>query len=60
MKTTLVYGFTTEEIETLSKAGKILGELAKELSDPSDTERALDDTTKGLVAALKDVLERLG
>lgn len=58
MKTTLVYGFTTEEIETLSKAGKILGELAREFSDPSDTERALDDTTKGLIAALKDVLGR--
>ena len=59
MKTTLVYGFTTEEIETLGKAGKILGELAREFHYPSDTERALDDTTKGLIAALKDVLGRL-
>lgn len=59
MKTTLVYGFTAEEIEALSKAGKILGELATEFNNPSDTERALDETTKGLIAALKDVLGRL-
>jgi hypothetical protein len=58
MKTTLVYGFTTEEIEALSKAGKILGELSAVFNEPSDTERALDETTKGLIAALKDVLGR--
>ena len=58
MKTTLVYGFTTEEIEALSKAGKILGDLANVINEPSDNEKALDDTTKGLIAALKDVLGR--
>ncbi len=58
MKTTLVYGFTTEEIEALSKAGKILGDLSNEFKDPGDTEKALDETTRGLIAALKDVLSR--
>lgn len=58
MKTTLVYGFTTEEIEALSKAGKILGDLSNEFNDQGDTEKALDETTRGLIAALKDVLSR--
>ena len=58
MKTTLVYGFTTEEIEALSKAGKILGDLSNEFKDQGDTEKALDETTQGLIAALKDVLSR--
>lgn len=58
MKVTTVYGFTTEEIEALSKAGKILGDLSAAFNATSDTERALDDTTNGLIAALKDVLGR--
>ena len=58
MKTTLVYGFTTEEIEALSTAGKILGDLSTAYSAPSEDAKALDDTTKSLIAALKDVLSR--
>jgi hypothetical protein len=58
MKTTLVYGFTDEEIETLGKAGKILGALSSDFKSQSDTEKALDETTLGLITALKDVLGR--
>ncbi len=58
MKTTLVYGFTDEEIETLGKAGKILGALSSDFKSQSGTEKALDETTLGLITALKDVLGR--
>jgi len=58
MKITTVYGFSTEEVEALSRAGKILGELSTVFNEPSDNEKALDETTKGLIAALKDVLGR--
>ena len=58
MKVTKVYGFSTEEIEALSKAGKILGDLSAAFNSPSDNEKALDDTTNSLIAALKDVLGR--
>ena len=59
MKITQVYGFTTEEIETLSKAGKILGELSGAFNEPSEEAKVLDETTTGLIAALKDVLGRI-
>lgn len=58
MKVTTVYGFSTEEIEALSKAGKILGDLSAAFNSPSEDEKVLDDTTKSLIAALKDVLSR--
>ena len=58
MKITTVYGFSTEEVEALSKAGKILGELSTVFNEPSDNEKVLDETTKNLIAALKDVIGR--
>ena len=58
MKVTTVYGFSTEEIEALSIAGKILGDLSTAYNVPSEDEKELDDTTKDLIAALKEVLSR--
>ena len=58
MKVTTVYGFTAEEIEALSKAGKILGDLSTVYCETSENAKALDDTTQNLIAALKDVLGR--
>ena len=58
MKVTTVYGFSAEEIEALSAAGKILGDLSAAFNSPSEDAKALDDTTKSLIAALKDVLGR--
>lgn len=58
MKVTQVYGFSTEEIEALSVAGKILGDLSTAYSVPSEDAKELDDTTKDLIAALKEVLSR--
>ena len=58
MKVTTVYGFSTEEIEVLSAAGKILGDLYTSYSVQSEDAKELDDTTKGLIAALKEVLLR--
>jgi len=58
MKITTVFGFSTEEVEALSKAGKILGELSTVFNEPSDNEKVLDETTKNLIAALKDVIGR--
>ena len=58
MKVTTVYGFTTEEIEALSKAGKILGDLSTTYSAPSEDAKELDETAKDLIAALKEVLSR--
>ena len=59
MKITTVYGFTSEEIEILGKAGKILGDLTRAYSEPSEDAKALDNTTKDLIGALKDVLNRI-
>ena len=36
MKVTQVYGFSAEEIEALSAAGKILGDLSTAYSAPSE------------------------
>ena len=58
MKVTQVYGFSTEEIEALSAAGKILGYLSTAYSVPSEDAKELDETTKNLIAALKEVLAR--
>ena len=58
MKVTQVYGFSTEEIEALSTAGKILGDLSTAYSTPSEDAKELDETTKDLIAALKEVLSR--
>ena len=58
MKVTQVYGFSIEEIEALSAAGKILGDLSAAYSAQSEDEKELDETTKNLIAALKEVLSR--
>lgn len=58
MKVTQVYGFSAEEIEALSTAGKILGDLSTAYSAPSEDAKELDETTKDLIAALKEVLSR--
>ena len=58
MKVTTVYGFSAEEIEALSTAGKILGDLSAAYSAPSEDAKELDETTKDLIAALKEVLSR--
>ena len=58
MKVTTVYGFSAEEIEALSAAGKILGDLSAAYSAPSEDAKELDETTKDLIAALKEVLSR--
>ena len=58
MKVTQVYGFSTEEIEALSAAGKILGDLSADYSAPSEDAKELDETTKNLIVALKEVLSR--
>ena len=58
MKVTTIYGFSTEEIEALSAAGKILGDLSTAYSAPSEDAKELDETTKDLIAALKEVLSR--
>ena len=58
MKVTTVYGFSTEEIEALSTAGKILVDLSTAYSVSSEDAKELDETTKDLIAALKDVLSR--
>ena len=58
MKVTTVYGFSAEEIEALSAAGKILGDLSTAYNVPSEDAKELDETTKDLIAALKEVLSR--
>ena len=58
MKVTQVYGFSAEEIEALSAAGKILGDLSTAYSAPSEGAKELDETAKNLIAALKEVLSR--
>lgn len=58
MKVTQVYGFSPEEIEALSAAGKILGDLYTAYSVQSEDAKELDNTTKDLIAALKEVLAR--
>ena len=58
MKVTQVYGFSAEEIEALSAAGKILGYLSTAYSTQSEDAKELYDTTKDLIAALRAVLSR--
>ena len=58
MKVTQVYGFSTEEIEALKKKKKILGDLSTAYSAQSEDAKELDETTKNLIAALKEVLSR--
>lgn len=58
MKVIQIYGFSTEEIEALSAAGKILGVLSAAYSAQSEDAKELDNTTKNLIAALKEVLSR--
>ena len=58
MKVTQVYRFSAEEIEALSTAGKILGDLSAAYSASSEDAKELDETTKNLIAALKEVLSR--
>ena len=58
MKVTTVYGFSKEEIEALSTAGKILGDLSMVYCETSENAKELDETTKDLIAALKEVLSR--
>ena len=58
MKVTQVYGFSAEEIEALSTAGSFLGDLSAAYSAPSEDTKELDETTKDLIAALKEVLSR--
>ena len=58
MKVTTVYGFSAEEIEALSTAGKILGDLSTAYIAQSEDAKELDETTKDLIAALKEVLSR--
>ena len=58
MKVTTVYGFSAEEIEALSTAGKILGDLSTAYAAPSEDAKELDETTKDLIAAVKEVLSR--
>ena len=58
MKVTQVYGFSTDEIAALSAAGKLLGDLSTAYSAPSEDTKELDETTKDLIAALKEVLSR--
>ena len=58
MKVTQVYGFSAEEIEALSAAGKILGDLSTAYSEQSEDAKELDETTTNLIAALKEDLSR--
>ena len=58
MKVTQVYGFSAEEIEALSAAGKISGDMCTAYSAQSEDAKELDETTKNLIAALKEVLSR--
>ena len=57
MKVTKVAEFTQEEIEALQKAGSILGATAKAIA--AGEIDALNEDTTALIAALKEVLERI-
>lgn len=48
--------FSTEELETLAKAGQILGDIKRAFEVGDITE--LDETAKGLLMALKEVIEK--
>ena len=57
MKVTKVAEFTQEEIEALQKAGSILGATAKAIA--AGEIDALNEDATALIAALKEVLERI-
>ena len=61
MKVTRILDFTEDEINSLTVAGHILGDLAKAYNE-GDTanEVVLGATAKDLINALKEVLYKLG
>lgn len=59
MKVTRILGFSEDEIESLKKAGNILGAFAAVLSEETPDEIKLDDTVVQLTNALKEVLGRI-
>lgn len=59
MKVTRILGFSEDEIESLKKAGNILGSFATVLNEETADEIKLDDTVVQLATALKEVLGRI-
>ena len=59
MKVTRILGFSEDEIESLKKAGNILGTFATALNEETADEIKLDDTAIQLATALKEVLGRI-
>ncbi len=59
MKVTRILGFSEDEIESLKKAGNILGAFAAALNEETADEIKLDDTAIQLATALKEVLGRI-
>ena len=59
MKVTRILGFSEDEIESLKKAGNILGAFATVLNEETADEIKLDDTVVQLATALKEVLGRI-
>ena len=59
MKVTRILGFSEDEIESLKKAGNILGSFATVLNEETADEIKLDDTVVKLTTALKEVLGRI-
>jgi len=57
MEITKVGHFTAEELSLLSKAGELLGTVAKQLESGEIT--ILGDQSKDLVTALKEVIGRV-
>ena len=57
MEITKIGSFTEKEIEALKEAGGILGSVAKALE--ASEINLLSETSKGLVEALKEVLNRI-
>ena len=59
MKVTRILDFTEDEINSLTVAGHILGDLAKVYGEETADEIVLGATTKDLINALKEVLYKL-
>ncbi len=59
MKVTRILGFSEDEIESLKKAGNILGAFPAALNEETTDEIKLDDTVVQLTNALKEVLGRI-
>ena len=53
MKVTQVYGFSTEEIEALSAAGKILGDLSTAYSAQSEDAKRMHDAAAQIIFFVK-------